>query len=97
MLDGIKVIEHATRDSLFQAPLHPYTQALLSAVPSVDKKRRTQTKRIMIKGDPPNPLDLPPGCRFASRCPLATDVCHASVPSLDEVKTGHKVACHLVG
>jgi peptide/nickel transport system ATP-binding protein len=91
-----KIVEHADRLSLFNNPLHPYTAALLSAVPSVDKKRREATKRILIPGDPPDPLALPKGCRFANRCPVAQDRCKASQPDLIEVVPGHKVACHLV-
>lgn len=91
-----KIVEHADRLSLFNTPLHPYTSALLSAVPSVDKKRRDATKRILIPGDPPDPLSLPKGCRFASRCPVAQARCEASQPELTEVAPGHKVACHLV-
>lgn len=91
-----KVVEHADRLSLFNNPLHPYTVALLSAVPSVDKERREATKRILIPGDPPDPLALPTGCRFANRCPVAQDRCRSEQPALNEVATGHKVACHLV-
>ncbi len=91
-----KIVEHADRLSLFNNPLHPYTAALLSAVPSVDKKRREATKRILIPGDPPDPLALPKGCRFANRCPVAQSRCEANQPELIEVATGHKVACHLV-
>jgi peptide/nickel transport system ATP-binding protein len=91
-----KVVEYADRMSLFNNPLHPYTVALLSAVPSVDKKRRAETKRILIPGDPPDPLDLPKGCRFANRCPVAIDRCSKEQPTLNEVTEGHQVACHLV-
>jgi peptide/nickel transport system ATP-binding protein len=91
-----KVVEHADRLSLFNNPLHPYTAALLSAVPSVDKKRREATKRILIPGDPPDPLALPKGCRFANRCPVAQARCEENQPDLIEVAPGHKVACHLV-
>jgi len=91
-----KIVEYADRLSLFNNPLHPYTAALLSAVPSVDKKRREQTKRILIPGDPPDPLALPEGCRFANRCPVAQDRCISEQPALNEVASGHKVACHLV-
>jgi peptide/nickel transport system ATP-binding protein len=91
-----KIVEYADRLSLFNNPLHPYTKALLSAVPSVDKKRRAETKRILIPGDPPDPLDLPKGCRFANRCPVAQDRCNAEQPNLKKLKSGHKVACHLV-
>lgn len=92
-----RVVEHASRMDLFNNPLHPYTSALLSAVPSVDKARREATKRILIPGDPPDPVNLPAGCRFANRCPVATDICRKEDPALRDVKGGHKVACHLVG
>lgn len=91
-----KIVEYADRLSLFNNPLHPYTKALLSAVPSVDKTRRAAVKRILIPGDPPDPVNLPPGCRFAGRCPVAKDVCHQKPPSLRGVLEGHQVACHLV-
>ena len=91
-----KVVEHASRLDLFNNPLHPYTSALLSAVPSVDKKRREETKRILIPGDPPDPVNLPKGCRFANRCPVARSICKEEEPALTDVKDGHKVACHLV-
>ena len=90
-----KIVEHADRKSLFNDPKHPYTQALLSAVPSVDAKRRRNTKRILIPGDPPDPINPPQGCRFANRCPIAEAKCNDSQPPLREVKGGHKVACHL--
>lgn len=92
-----KIVEHADRISLFNSPLHPYTAALLSAVPSVDKKRQAETKRILIPGDPPDPVNLPKGCRFANRCPVAQDVCRQSEPKLSDLGKGHHVACHLVG
>lgn len=91
-----KIVEHADRLSLFNNPLHPYTKALLSAVPSVDKARRAETKRILIPGDPPDPFNLPPGCRFANRCPAAQDQCRQSEPNLIDRGEGHRVACHLV-
>ncbi len=91
-----KIVELADRLNLFNNPLHPYTAALLSAVPSVDKERREATKRILIPGDPPDPLALPKGCRFANRCPVAQSRCEASQPDLVDIATGHKVACHLV-
>ena len=91
-----KIVEHADRKSLFNNPLHPYTSALLSAVPSVDKKRREATKRILIPGDPPDPIDPPKGCRFANRCPVAQSICSDKEPPLQSVGPGHKVACHLV-
>ena len=86
-----KIVEYADRLSLFNNPKHPYTKALLSAVPSVDQKRKVE--RLLIPGDPPNPLDPPKGCRFASRCPFVEDACKAAQPPLDEIAPQHKVAC----
>lgn len=91
-----KIVEYGDRLSLFNNPLHPYTTALLSAVPSVDKTRREQTRRIEIPGDPPNLLNPPPGCRFASRCPIAEPSCKESQPELRNISATHQVACHLV-
>ena len=91
-----KIVEYADRLSLFNSPLHPYTSALLSAIPSVDKKRRENTKRILIPGDPPDPINPPLGCRFANRCPVAQDICFKEEPLLNQIKSGQKVACHLV-
>lgn len=91
-----RIVEYADRLSLFNSPLHPYTVALLSAVPSVDKERRAETKRILIPGDPPDPVNLPPGCRFANRCPVAQDICQRTEPDLRALASGHQVACHLV-
>lgn len=91
-----RVVEYADRLSLFNTPLHPYTVALLSAVPSVDKKRREETKRILIPGDPPDPVNLPKGCRFANRCPVAQPICSQEDPVLKSVSDTHMTACHLV-
>ena len=91
-----KIVEHADRKSLFNNPLHPYTAALLSAVPTVDKTLREKTKRILIPGDPPDPTQKQVGCRFASRCPVAQDQCLQSEPPLTEIAPNHRVACHLV-
>jgi len=91
-----RIVEYADRLSLFNNPLHPYTSALLSAVPSVDKKRRAETKRILIPGDPPDPVNLPKGCRFANRCPVAQAQCSEVEPELKQVASGHRIACHLV-
>lgn len=90
-----KVVEHADRIALFSNPRHPYTAALLSAVPSVDARRREETKRILIPGDPPDPLNLPRGCRFASRCPIAEARCSETEPDLTQCGDGALVACHL--
>ena len=91
-----KIVEQAERESLFNNPKHPYTQALLSAVPSADPNRRNRGHRTTITGDPPNPIDLLPGCRFASRCPLVVDQCRTELPNLRVVDRTHRVACHLV-
>ena len=91
-----QIVEQADRISLFKNPLHPYTWALLSAVPSADPKLRDRADRIRLTGDPPSPIDLPQGCRFASRCPFAEARCHAEAPPLRTVGDGHRVACHLV-
>ncbi len=91
-----KIVEQAGRESLFNEPRHPYTRTLLSAVPSADPSRRNRQNRITVSGDPPNPIDLPPGCRFASRCPQVVDQCRTNQPDLKAVAPTHRVACHLV-
>ena len=91
-----QVVEHADRISLFTEPLHPYTWALLSAVPSADPAIRDRSDRVRLLGDPPSAIDPPPGCRFASRCPFSQAICTQDTPPLRTVKNGHAVACHLV-
>ena len=91
-----QVVEHADRISLFTEPLHPYTWALLSAVPSADPAIRDRADRVRLLGDPPSAIDPPPGCRFASRCPFSQAICTQDTPPLRTVKNGHTVACHLV-
>ena len=90
-----QIVEQADRISLFQNPLHPYTKGLLATVPSADPKRRKKPQ-IEIFGEPPSPVDPPPGCRFASRCPLVEERCHVETPLLRQIKSNQKVACHLV-
>jgi oligopeptide transport system ATP-binding protein len=89
-----KMMERATKHELYSHPLHPYTQALLSAVPvpnpSVDRER------IILEGDVPSPANPPPGCVFNTRCPLAENICQREAPEFREVAAGHFVACHLV-
>ncbi len=91
-----KIVERAERRSLFNKPLHPYTWALLSAVPSINRRRRQITQRVRLQGDPPNPIDLPHGCGFASRCPFVREVCRTTEPLNREIFPGHWVKCHLV-
>jgi len=89
-------VEMASRVDFFTRPLHPYSVALLSAVPTVRGGRDKAANRIRLQGDPPSPIEPPKGCRFAGRCPAAQDLCRAEAPELREVKPGHKVACHFV-
>ncbi|WP_425037688.1 ABC transporter ATP-binding protein [Primorskyibacter sp. S187A] len=90
-----QIVEIADRVSLFTNPRHPYTKALLAAVPSVHGNRQNRKDRVRLKGDPPSPINLPKGCRFASRCPIAEEACRAAPPPLEELADGHKVACFL--
>ena len=91
-----RIVEQAPREALFQRPLHPYTRALWSAAPSFDPAARTRGGRIRLQGDPPSPLNIPPGCRFAGRCPYAVDICRQVEPALRPMSAGHTVACHRV-
>lgn len=90
------IVEQAPREGLFAQPLHPYTLALWSAAPSFDPAARGRGHRIRLQGDPPSPINVPPGCRFAARCPFAEERCHTEAPALREVLPGHRVACHRV-
>ncbi|UWR22030.1 ABC transporter ATP-binding protein [Sulfitobacter sp. S190] len=92
-----QIVELADRVSLFTNPRHPYTKALLSAVPSVHGNSRDRRNRTRLKGDPPSPINLPKGCRFASRCPIAEDRCRVAPPPLETRADGHQVACYLAG
>ena len=89
------IVELAERDELFQRPLHPYTQALISAVPVPDPVVEAQRKRIILEGDVPSPVHIPPGCRFHPRCMYAVERCKAEKPEWRELKPLHWVACHL--
>jgi oligopeptide/dipeptide ABC transporter ATP-binding protein len=88
-----KIVELTDKRSLFRDPQHPYTEALLSAVPVPDP--RAQKKRIILQGDVPSPITPPPGCRFHTRCPYAEERCRREEPAMKEVRPGHLVACHL--
>jgi oligopeptide/dipeptide ABC transporter ATP-binding protein len=88
-----KIVELTDRDSLFAEPLHPYTEALLSAVPLPDPEAKRH--RIILPGDVPSPINPPSGCRFHTRCPYAEARCKLEEPIMREVKPGHHVACHL--
>ena len=90
-----KVVEVADRVSLYEAPLHPYTRALLSAVPIPDPKLEMSRERTVLRGEVPSPLAPPGGCVFHPRCPMAQARCGAEVPALREIRPGHWGACHL--
>ena len=88
-----KVVELAESDELFDNPLHPYTRALLSAVPVPDPRVEAQRTHQTLKGEVPSPLSPPPGCVFHPRCAMAVEGCRTEVPALRELRPGHWVAC----
>jgi peptide/nickel transport system ATP-binding protein len=90
-----KMVELATREELFRNPLHPYTKALMSAIPVPNP--RLKRERTILKGDVPSPLRPPSGCRFHPRCPVAMDECKVREPEFKEINPGHWAACLRVG
>ena len=90
-----KMVEMTFSDELYKNPLHPYTQALLSAIPIPDPDIAKQSHRILLTGDVPSPIDPPSGCRFRTRCPKAMDICKEAEPQMKELAPGHFCACHL--
>jgi peptide/nickel transport system ATP-binding protein/oligopeptide transport system ATP-binding protein len=89
-----RIVEMTDRKSLFEMPLHPYTEALLSAVP-IPKSAARRRKRVILKGDVPSPINPPSGCHFHARCPYAMARCRNEVPELREIQPGHFASCHL--
>lgn len=91
-----QIVEKGHKKQIFDNPLHPYTEALLSAVPSFDPTVRQNKKRIILKGDIPSPANPPKGCRFHTRCHYASDVCSEQIPEYREIESGHFAMCHKV-
>ena len=89
-----RIMELAPSEELYVKPIHPYTRALLAAIPIPDPRENRARERVVITGEPPSPVDPPPGCVFHTRCPRAQDICHAEVPQLSEYANGHLAACH---
>lgn len=92
-----KIVEIAPSRQVYAHPLHPYTKALMSANPIPDPDVESARQRIILPGEVPSPIDLPPGCRFAPRCSEAREICRTSIPALREAESGHYVACFLYG
>ena len=91
-----RIVELASRDEMYLHPAHPYTKALLSAVPIPDPRIERKRERIILTGDVPTPVNPPSGCRFHTRCPIAIEVCSQVDPEWREIGSNHMVACHRV-
>ncbi|MCH4889687.1 ATP-binding cassette domain-containing protein [Acidaminobacter sp. JC074] len=91
------MVEFTDKHSLYENPLHPYTKALLSAIPETDLEKSRNKRRILLEGDIPSNVIVPTGCKFHTRCPAAKDICTKKVPAFNEVEKGHFVACHFPG
>ena len=89
-----KLVELSPAKELYDKPIHPYTEALLAAIPVPDPDENRARERTVLSGDPPNPIDPPSGCRFHTRCPYATEICSKVEPPLAEYGNGHAAACH---
>jgi len=89
-----KIMEIAERDDFYARPLHPYSQALISAVPIADPRLERGRARVLLQGDIPSPINPPSGCRFRTRCPRATEICAAEEPAIRDYGKGHSAACH---
>ena len=88
------MVEFAESDELYQKPFHPYTKALMAAIPIPDPDTEEQKTRIRLEGEIPSPVNPKPGCRFVTRCRYATEKCHQETPKLEELAPEHFVACH---
>ena len=91
-----RIVEIASRDALYREPLHPYTRALLAAVPIPDPELEATRPRTIVSGEVPSVTNPPDGCRFHTRCPLAMDRCRTEDPALRDLGKGRAVACHLL-
>jgi oligopeptide/dipeptide ABC transporter ATP-binding protein len=89
-----RIMELSPSEELYVKPIHPYTRALLSAIPIPDPRENRARERVVITGEPPSPVDPPSGCVFHTRCPRAQDICRSEVPRLSEYASGHLAACH---
>ncbi len=89
-----KIVEVSPAEELYDKPIHPYTSALLAAIPIPDPRENRTRERVVVEGEPPSPIDPPPGCRFHTRCPFATELCRTVEPPLARYANGHLAACH---